>query len=156
MRVAGRKSPTYPRPMDGKDPSTPFTERRREPRTKVMLVATLERPGSAAPVRLRDLSANGSALIGAVPDRYCSVILRRDAVELKGRVAWTAQGGGGLSFDEPAHVGKLLRPVSPRRTEHVPACRRPRLYGHVLTPAEREAIRHLTANLGMAFELEES
>jgi hypothetical protein len=112
-------------------------DRRRTDRSKVMLVAGLERGGAEQKLRIADLSADGALVLGCPGPRGTVVRLRRGSIELTARVAWSGQQKSGLSFDQPADVSAMLRPISQPRHRYPRSSRRPGLKSVPLTEGER-------------------
>jgi len=82
---------------------------RRDERTHLFLVATLATADASMAVRVRNLSATG-ALVEApgLPPAGSQVVLRRGALEARGKVAWAGAGRAGLSLAAPVAVSAWL------------------------------------------------
>ncbi len=79
--------------------------RARAPRKNLLLTATIRSGGVAAPVRIRNLSEKGAMVDGqALPEPGASLILQRLEVEMRGVVAWRAEGRCGIQFEGAASV----------------------------------------------------
>lgn len=77
-------------------------EGRCEPRAQVMFAAGIEYEGAAAQVRVIDLSDNGAAIVcDRLPHNGSWLTFRRQDRAVRGRVAWTRDGRGGLHFAMP-------------------------------------------------------
>jgi hypothetical protein len=96
-------------------------KRRRSPRARVFLSATLECPERALPVVLRNLSEHGALLEGTGFVRSdCECRLRRKDLCVEGRIAWINGKFAGLAFTTclspqvvMEHVGQpSIRPVA--------------------------------------------
>lgn len=112
-------------------------DRRRAERSKVMLVAGLERGKSEETLRIANLSPEGALVLGCPGPRGTIVRIRRGNLELTARVAWTGQQKSGLSFDQPTEVAAMLRPISTPRHSSPRPSRRPGLKPVPLTDADR-------------------
>ena len=123
-------------------------ERRAEPRSTVMLAATIERAGETTPVRLVNLSNKGSSIIGGLPSKHCSVTLHRNGRALRARVAWVEDGRGGLDFEDELERREMLRAISTARPTVNPAVGRPPLRAPT-SRAERESIERCANLLGI-------
>jgi hypothetical protein len=128
----------------------PPVERRRHKRVSVMLAATLERAGRETRVRLVNLSAEGSSLVGVLPDKHCSVTFRRNGMAIRSRIAWASDGKGGIAFDEPLDLARLLVPVAGPQVRYDLPCRRPGLSPRPPTIAERRSLERCIEILGVA------
>lgn len=113
------------------------SDRRRADRSKVMLVAGLDRGGAEQTLRIANLSSDGALVLGSPGPRGTIVRLRRGTLELTARVAWTGQTECGLTFDRPTDVTTMLRPISTPRHSTPRAARRPGLKSVPLTDGER-------------------
>lgn len=88
---------------------------RQLPRTNLFLAAVARWDETSAPVRLRDLSATGARLEGAMlPDLDKPVSLSRGELRCEGRVVWREQGRCGVKFSDPLHLHAWV----PSRGEH--------------------------------------
>jgi hypothetical protein len=80
-------------------------DKRGNPRTNLLLVATLEAGRSLASVRIRNLSETGALVEGdRLPSSGTAIVLKRGDLEVGGRVAWTAGSRCGLYFDDSIPV----------------------------------------------------
>ena len=83
--------------------------RARAPRKNLLLTATIRSGGVSAPVRIRNLSEKGAMVDGhALPEPGASVILQRLEVEMRGVVAWRAEGRCGIQFEGAASVDEWV------------------------------------------------
>lgn len=83
--------------------------RARAPRKNLLLTATIRSGGVAAPVRIRNLSEKGAMVDGqALPEPGASLILQRLEVEMRGVVAWRAEGRCGIQFEGAASVDEWV------------------------------------------------
>jgi hypothetical protein len=106
-------------------------------------------------VRLSNLNDHGSTMVGReLPPTGAWVTLRRKHIALRGRVAWTSDGRGGLHFEDRLEPRDALIAVAPSRARPRSQCRRPRLHGEPLSRAELESILCCANLLGVraAFE----
>ena len=82
---------------------------RRAERVHLFLVATLYFGRASNPVRVRNLSATGALVEGAVlPPPGSTVILRRGALEAAGTAVWLDGGKAGLAFSSLLEVSEWL------------------------------------------------
>jgi hypothetical protein len=89
------------------DPGT--SSRARAPRKNLLLTATIRSQGVTAPVRIRNLSEKGAMVDGqALPEPGASLILQRLEVEMRGVVAWRAEGRCGIQFEGAASVDEWV------------------------------------------------
>lgn len=105
-----------------------------------MLGGTVEQAGVAAAVRLVNVSKTGMSLIGDLPPRHCAVIFRRNGLALRTRVAWSANGRGGIRFEDDVEVGQLLRTIPAAAQRYVHVYGRARLRPGPLSRAERDRL----------------
>ena len=126
--------------LDPADQLSEETERRRAARASVMLRGTVEQVGVATAVRMVNISKTGMSLIGDLPPRHSAVTLHRNGLALRTRVAWSANGRGGIRFEDEVDVARLLRtiPAAIRRYVHVYG--RARLRPDPLSKAERDVL----------------
>ena len=117
--------------------SSPAIERRHNKRSAVMLSATVEQWSSAEGSKVLNVSAEGALVAGPELRAGASAVLRRNGIEIPGRVAWTDRDQSGIRFEKPLPVERLLRPIAPPRPFKVPDARRPGLKSVPLTPGER-------------------
>ena len=83
--------------------------RARAPRKNLLLTATIRSQGVTAPVRIRNLSEKGAMVDGqALPEPGASLILQRLEVEMRGVVAWRAEGRCGIPFEGAASVDEWV------------------------------------------------
>ncbi|MGQ0590786.1 MAG: PilZ domain-containing protein [Sphingosinicella sp.] len=84
-------------------------ENRCSPRPNLLLAATIEADGLKAPVRIRNLSERGALVEGpALPGVGARVMLRRQEVEIAGRVVWAAAPRCGIEFDGHVSVPEWI------------------------------------------------
>lgn len=127
----------------------PLRERRAAPRAAVMLHAMLESDGSAAPVRLINVSKKGSSLVGDIPPEPCWVTLHRNGIPLRGRIAWALGDRAGVDFDGPVDPRQMLRPLPPQRTPWRQPAKRPPVRSSALSRAERALLERCADLLGV-------
>ena len=83
--------------------------RARAPRKNLLLTATIRSGGVSATVRIRNLSEKGAMVDGhALPEPGASIILQRLEVEMRGVVAWRAEGRCGIQFEGAASVDEWV------------------------------------------------
>lgn len=83
--------------------------RARAPRKNLLLTATIRSQGVTAPVRIRNLSEKGAMVDGqALPEPGASLVLQRLEVEMRGVVAWRAEGRCGIQFEGAASVDEWV------------------------------------------------
>ncbi len=89
------------------DPAS--TDIRSSDRTHLFLVATLAFAQTSALVKVRNLSPTGALIEGReLPPVGAQVVLRRGALEAKGRAVWINAGRAGLRFADPLSVTDWL------------------------------------------------
>jgi hypothetical protein len=72
------------------------------PRAKVMFAAEIEYEGASEQVRIIDLSDKGAAIVcDRLPHNGSWLTFRCHDRAVRGRVAWTRDGRGGLHFAMP-------------------------------------------------------
>jgi hypothetical protein len=87
----------------------PSSSRARAPRKNLLLTATIRSQGVTAPVRIRNLSEKGAMVDGqALPEPGAPLILQRLEVEMRGVVAWRAEGRCGIQFEGAASVDEWV------------------------------------------------
>ena len=80
-----------------------------EPRSNLLVVATLYSDSGSSPVRLRNLSRSGALLEGAVlPQPGARVQLCRGSLRAAGQVVWSKDGRAGVRFDSTVTVADWL------------------------------------------------
>lgn len=85
--------------MEPSLPETSAADLRADPRTSIYLAAALYTDGCSSPVKIRNLSATGALLEGAVIPRTGSLVqLVRGTLIAHGLVAWTTDKRCGLKF----------------------------------------------------------
>lgn len=98
----------------------PAVEARANPRSNMFLAALLRADDFSAPVKVRNMSANGALVEGAaVPGRGTQVQLIRGSLIVPATVAWSAAGRCGLRFGSLACVRDWLAPVSKSAQQQV-------------------------------------
>jgi hypothetical protein len=86
--------------------------RRRSPRSKVFLAATLEWPDQALAVVLRDLSEHGALIEGkGLVAHDAPVILRRKDLSVGGHVAWARGNLAGIAFTKSLNREVVMQHV---------------------------------------------
>jgi hypothetical protein len=95
--------------QDGSAGNPGSSPRDRAPRKNLLLTATIRSQGVTAPVRIRNLSEKGAMVDGqALPEPGASLILQRLEVEMRGVVAWRAEGRCGIRFEGAASVDEWV------------------------------------------------
>jgi hypothetical protein len=121
---------------------------RRSRRSPVLLTATVEVAGVAAPVRLRNLSEEGALIEGErLPLEGTTTFFERNELRLKSRVVWVQGRYAGVAFDHKLKAEQVLRNV-PRPKPQAPIdFKRPGLACRPLSPYERRMLeRWMTAS----------
>ena len=82
---------------------------RREPRTNLFAMGTIYADGTSTPVRIRNLSATGAMVEGAVlPRAGARVRLCRGSLEVFAEIVWSKEGAAGLRFESAVTVADWL------------------------------------------------
>ncbi len=109
------------------DESSP-TQNRKSRRSNVLMSASLELSGTALPVKLRNLSADGALVEGdKLPVEGASILFRKGDLSVAGAVAWVKGRQAGVSFAQKLNPEQLLRHVPVPRPRVTPSFRRPGL-----------------------------
>ena len=117
------------------------TQNRRTRRSNVLMAASIESSGTATPVRLRNLSAEGALIEGdCLPIEGSSVLFRKNELRLPGHVAWVKGKRAGIAFDEKLDPETVLRHVPSPRPRAQADFRRPGLTNHALSPGEQQLV----------------
>ena len=104
----------------------------------MLLSATVEVAGTELSVVLRNLSTEGALIEGAtLPKDGETVVFRRNALKVKGRVAWLEGRCAGLAFDRRLEREELLREVPRPQKRFERQFRRPGLASQPLSEADR-------------------
>ena len=83
--------------------------RRRAPRRRVLLAATLETPAGERAVKLRNLSSTGAMIeLDRPPGEGTEVVFRRGGIVARGLVVWAAGSLLGMHFAAPIDEGEVL------------------------------------------------
>lgn len=83
--------------------------RRIEARKALFVLATLNARGTAEPVKLRNISAQGALIEGNVlPPAGTAFELIRGPLRIVGEVVWREGGKAGLRFDDPTNTALWL------------------------------------------------
>ena len=110
--------------MDESSPS----QNRKSRRSNVLMAASLELSGTALPVKLRNLSADGALVEGdKLPVEGASIMFRKGDLSMAGIVAWVKGRQAGVSFAQKLDPDQLLRHVPAPRPRVAPSFRRPGL-----------------------------
>lgn len=117
------------------------TQNRRTRRSNVLMAASIESSGTAMPVRLRNLSAEGALVEGdSLPIEGSSVLFRKNELRLPGNVAWVKGKRAGIAFDEKLDPETVLRHVPSPRPRAQAEFRRPGLTNHALSAGEQQLV----------------
>jgi hypothetical protein len=104
------------------------SQNRKNRRSNVLMSASLELSGTALPVKLRNLSAEGALVEGdKLPVEGASLLFRKGDLSMAGTVAWVKGRRAGVSFAKKLDPEQLLRHVPAPRARVAPAFRRPGL-----------------------------
>ena len=110
--------------MDESSPS----QNRKSRRSNVLMAASLELSGTALPVKLRNLSADGALVEGdTLPVEGASIMFRKGDLSMAGTVAWVKGRQAGVSFAHKLNPDQLLRHVPAPRPRVASNFRRPGL-----------------------------
>lgn len=116
-------------------------QKRRSPRAKLLMAASLEHGGRKLAVTLRDLSASG-ALVDGDHDLHSGapVVLHKNDLAVAGRVAWVSGRRAGIAFSVTLDPETVLRNVpEPRARTEQAVKRRPGLRGRMSAEERRIA-----------------
>jgi hypothetical protein len=103
-------------------------EKRKTARETVMFMGTISCANASFPVKLRNLSSDGAMFVGEVVSYAGAwLTLRRNDQTISGRMAWSAEGSGGVRFEDPVDTAGLHRALPTPRQIYPPRCRRPGL-----------------------------
>lgn len=95
-------------------------ENRTEGRANVFLTAVLDSGGTAAPVRIRNISARGALVDGpALPAVGARVRLMRGRLLAAGQLAWVGAGQAGVNFDSEIDVASWVQRAGHSEQQHV-------------------------------------
>lgn len=104
------------------------SQNRKNRRSNVLMSASLELSGTALPVKLRNLSAEGALVEGdKLPVEGASLLFRKGDLSMAGTVAWVKGRQAGVSFAKKLDPEQLLRHVPAPRARVTPTFRRPGL-----------------------------
>ena len=104
------------------------SQNRKNRRSNVLMTASLELSGTAVPVKLRNLSADGALVEGdKLPIEGASVVFRKGDLSVSGNVAWVKGRQAGVSFAQMLNPDQLLRHIPAPRARVTPTFRRPGL-----------------------------
>lgn len=115
-----------------------------------MLVGAVEARGASKIVRVVDLSEEGCGLIGDLTILGSLVTFRRRGATSTSRVAWLGAARAGIRFDQPIEVRHMLEKVGVAAAPRHSSCRRPKLRGAHLSPAEQRSAQWCAWHLGIA------
>jgi hypothetical protein len=115
------------------------TQNRRNRRSKVLMTATLELSGSALPVKLRNLSAEGALIEGDdLPVEGSKVVFKRLELSVPGRIAWVRGDRGGVTFNTKLAPEAMLHHIPAPKPRVMPDFKRPGLGARRLSKGERK------------------
>lgn len=104
------------------------TQNRKGRRSNVLMSASLELSGTALPVKLRNLSADGALVEGnKLPVEGASVLFRKGDISMPGNVAWVKGLQAGVRFAQKLNPEQLMRHIPAPRPRVTPSFRRPGL-----------------------------
>lgn len=104
------------------------SQNRKNRRSNVLMSASLELSGTSLPVKLRNLSAEGSLVEGdKLPVEGASILFRKGDLSMAGTVAWVKGRQAGISFAQKLDPDQLLRHVPAPKARVNPTFRRPGL-----------------------------
>lgn len=123
-----------------------ITQNRRSGRSPVLLSATVEIAGNTYSVVLRNLSSQGALIEGArLPKEGETVVFRRDALKVKGRIVWLEGRYAGLAFNRRLEREELLREIPTPRRPVERQFRRPGFANRPLSDADRKWLQMFAA-----------
>ena len=104
------------------------SQNRKNRRSNVLMSASLELSGSALPVKLRNLSAEGALVEGdKLPVEGSSILFRKGDLSTVGTVAWVKGRQAGVNFAQKLDPEQLLRHIPAPRPRVTPKFKRPGL-----------------------------
>lgn len=110
-------------------------------RAPVLLAASIDVRGLPAPVKLRNLSAQGALIEGEqLPPEGATTSFTRQELRLKCKVVWVEGRYAGIRFARPLDREEVLRHIPKPRETFRPEFKRPGLACKPLTPSERKMI----------------
>lgn len=110
-------------------------------RSPVLLTATVEIDGAAAPVKLRNISELGALIEGErLPEEGAETYFERKELRLKSRVVWVHGRYAGVAFGRPLKPEEVLRHVPNPRPKAQQEFRRPGLSCRPLSDYERRML----------------
>ena len=103
-------------------------QNRKTRRSNVLMSASLELSGTALPVKLRNLSAEGALVEGdKLPVEGASLLFRKGDLGVSGTVAWVNGRQAGINFERKLNPEQLLRHIPAPRPRVAQNFRRPGL-----------------------------
>ena len=119
-------------------------QKRRSPRSNLLMAASLEYAGAMIAVRLRNLSADGALVEG---DHGLSpgaeIVFHKNDLAVAGRVAWVAERRAGIAFAASLEPETVLRHVpAPKALQEEAYKKRPGFRG-TMSAAERRLAEDL-------------
>ena len=103
------------------------------------MTATLELSGSALPVKLRNLSAEGALIEGGnLPVEGSQVVFKRLELTVAGRIAWVSNGRAGVTFDMKLEPEAMLHHIPVPKPRVMPKFNRPGLGARKLSAGEQQ------------------
>lgn len=125
------------------------TQNRRSGRSPVLLSAAIAIAGNELSVVLRNLSSEGALVEGAqLPNEGDTVVFRRDALKVKGRIVWVEGRYAGLAFNRRLEREELLREIPRPRQPVEHQFRRPGFASRPLSEADRKWLQMWAAEPG--------
>lgn len=115
-------------------------QKRRAPRAKLLMAASIEHGGRMMPVTLRDLSAEGALVeIDPCPRPGSRVVLHKNELAVSGRIAWAKDRRAGIAFDASLDPEAVLRHLPPPRPIRDEVHKRPGFRGRLSAEERRFA-----------------
>lgn len=110
-------------------------------RSPVLLAASVEIDGAAAPVKLRNLSEHGALIEGdRLPEEGSTTYFERKELRLKSRVVWVQGRYAGVAFARTLKPDEVLRHVPQPKPKAPQDFRRPGLSCRPLSDYERRML----------------
>ena len=123
-----------------------ITQNRRSSRSPVLLSATVDIAGNTHAVVLRNLSSEGALIEGErLPIEGSTVVFRRDALKVNGRIVWVEGRYAGLAFNRRLEREELLREIPRPHRPLERQFRRPGFASRPLSDADRRWLQTFAA-----------
>jgi hypothetical protein len=115
-------------------------QKRRSPRSNLLMAASLEHRGSTIQVMLRNLSPEGALVESEdCPAPGSLVVFRKNDLVVSGRIAWTDGRRAGIAFDGRLDPEAVLREVPLPRPLRDEVHKRPGFHGRLTAEEGRFA-----------------